>query len=71
MYLGSNAEQYPRERFIMFGDKYVWDIGHVLEIFDAEIVTKNHTASLKTWETADSYGNWLDDLLTNDRLEIW
>ena len=55
----------------MFGDKYVWDIGHVLEIFDAEIVTKNHTASLKTWETADSYGNWLDDLLTNDRLEIW
>ncbi len=69
--LGNNAEQFPRERFIMFGETYVWEIGHVLEVFDAAIVTKKHNASLKTWESTEFYGKWLDDLQMNERLEIW
>ena len=69
--LGNNAEQFPRERFIMFGETYVWEIGHVLEVFDAAIVTKKHNASLKTWESTEFYGKWLDDLQANERLEIW
>lgn len=69
--LGNNAGQYPRERFIMFGETYVWDIGHVLEVFDSPIVTMDHTASLKTWDSAESYGRWLDELQPSERLEIW
>lgn len=69
--LGRNSEQYPRERFIMFGETYVWSIGHVLEVFDATIVTNTHDAALKCWGAAESYGVWLDGLQVHDRLEIW
>jgi hypothetical protein len=68
----AGGQRINRDRFVMFGDNYVWDLGHGLEPFDADIVTRDCSAGLKTWEAARSYAEIIDGMAKDIRpLQIW
>lgn len=60
-----------KDRFVMFGEKYVWDLGHGLEPFEDEIAQSNCSASLKTWESTNSYHEILDGLTSPKQIRVW
>lgn len=68
----AGGQRINRDRFVMFGEHYVWDLGHGLEPFDADIVTRDCAAALKTWDAAKSYADIIDDMIGNIRaIPIW
>ena len=58
----AGGQRINRDRFIVFGDHYVWDLGHGLESFDSDIVTRDCAATLKTWDAAKSYSDIIDSM---------
>lgn len=60
-----------KDRFVMFGDNYVWDLGHGLEPFEHATVQSNCSASLKTWESTNSYRKILDGLTSPKQIRVW
>jgi len=62
-----------KDRFVMFGDKYVWDLGHGLEPFEDATVQSNCSATLKTWESTGSYQVLLDAMqgIKTKRIKVW
>lgn len=68
----AGGQRINRDRFVLFGDHYVWDLGHGLEPFEADIVTRDCSAGLKTWEAAKSYADIIDGMAGDIRsLQIW
>lgn len=67
----AGGAQISRDRFVMFGDSYVWDLGHGLEPFQTDSVERTCSASLKTWEAAESYGHVVDGMARASSLFIW
>lgn len=71
VYLAS-GQRINRDRFVMFGDHYVWDLGHGLEPFDAHIVARTCAAALKTWDAAKSYSDIVDNMSGDIRaIPVW
>lgn len=68
----AGGQRINRDRFVMFGDHYVWDLGHGLEPFDAHIVARNCAAALKTWDAAKSYSDIIDSMSGDIRaIPVW
>ena len=68
----AGGKRINRDRFVMFGDHYVWDLGHGLEPLDADIVTRDCSATLKTWDAAKSYTDIIDSMTGDIRaIPIW
>jgi hypothetical protein len=67
----ASGNRIARDRFVMFGDSYVWDLGHGLEPFELDLVERTCSASLKTWEAAQSYGRVIDGMAGVELLQIW
>ncbi len=61
-----------RDRFVMFGDNYAWDLGHGLEPFEKESVEKWCSATLKTWDNAETYRGIVESItVETEAIEIW
>ena len=62
----------PNDRFVAFGENYLWDLGHGLEPFVNEYARKDCSATFKTWDDTESYrkllNDWRDDKFM---IEIW
>ena len=68
----AGGQRINRDRFVMFGDHYVWDLGHGLEPFEADIVARDCAVSLKTWDAAKSYADIIDGMAADVRpISIW
>ncbi len=68
----AGGQRINRDRFVMFGDHYVWDLGHGLEPFEGDIVTRDCAASLKTWDAARSYAEIIDGMTGDIRaIPVW
>jgi hypothetical protein len=68
----AGGQRINRDRFVMFGDHYVWDLGHGLEPFEADFVTRDCAVSLKTWDAAKSYADIIDSMTADVRaIHIW
>lgn len=68
----AGGQRVNRDRFVMFGDHYVWDMGHGLEPFETDIVTRDCSVGLKTWEAAKSYAEIIDGMAADiNPLRIW
>ena len=61
----------PKDRFVAFGENYVWDLGHGLEPFSGKHADNDCPATLKTWDNAHSYGKLLDDWIGDYRIPLW
>lgn len=71
VYLGGGQRVNP-DRFVSFGDHYVWDLGHGLEPFEFDVVARDCSATLKTWDAAESYAKIIDDMSGDLRaIRVW
>ena len=62
----------PNDRFVAFGENYLWDLGHGLEPFVDEYALKDCSATFKTWDNAESYRKLLNDWRDDEfMIEIW
>jgi len=61
----------PRDRFVAFGENYLWDLGHGLEPFAEEWARTAFSATFKTWDNAESYRKLLRDWSGDPMIKIW